>query len=339
MTKEQHIGKKIILYCAPINKPGNSGRYIIDGMEQLGFTVIGYDYRNNVNFETDLLTIIGKKRPDYFFTQKGEILRPEFIKTIKDKGLTTIFWCFDAAMEEWYIPIAREHDFVFTNVEDHVFRLREEGIKNAKWLHQGFAPEFFGIDKDEEVPEGPCYSEVAMIGSMGTPIYKKRCALAIRLRKEKIDIKWWGGRLARQPRNWRYFLGGIHRSWAGTEVYMHDFADVIRHTKIFIGEDADIPIQGRYLSNRSFAVMGCGGFYLCRRTLGVEYAFEIGKEIDVFDTDDEMIEKVRYYLRKEDERKRIAMAGQKKVLETYTYKKQMEQMFTWINEKIAGVTT
>ena len=100
MTKEQHIGKKIILYCAPINKPGNSGRYIIDGMEQLGFTVIGYDYRNNVNFETDLLTIIGKKRPDYFFTQKGEILRPEFIKTIKDKGLTTIFWCFDAAMEE-----------------------------------------------------------------------------------------------------------------------------------------------------------------------------------------------------------------------------------------------
>ena len=65
----------------------------------------------------------------------------------------------------------------------------------------------------------------------------------------------------------------------------------IRHTKIFIGEDADIPISGKYLSNRSFAVMGCGGFYLCRRTPGVEYAFEIGKEIDVFDTDDELIAK------------------------------------------------
>ena len=86
----------------------------------------------------------------------------------------------------------------------------------------------------------------------------------------------------------------------------------------------------RYLSNRSFAVMGCGGFYLCRRTRGVEYAFEIGKEIDVFDTDDEMIEKVEYYLNQEAARKKIAAAGQKKVLEMYTYKKQMEKIFDWV---------
>jgi hypothetical protein len=159
--------------------------------------------------------------------------------------------------------------------------------------------------------------------------------LAIRLRKENIDIKWWGGRLARQPRNIRYFFGGIHRSWAGHEVYMHDFADVIRHTKIFIGEDADIPIHYRYLSNRSFAVMGCGGFYLCRRTPGVEDAFAVGKEVDVFDTADEMVEKVRYYLVNGAERKRIARAGQKKVLEAYSYKKQMEKIFRLVN-KIIG---
>lgn len=331
MTKEQPVRKKTILYCAPIDKPGNSGRYIIDGMEQCGYTVIGYDYRSNKNFEAELLKIVGEKRPDYFFTQKGEILRPEFIRTIKDKGLTTIFWCFDAAMGEWYLPLAREHDFVLTNMEGHVFRLREEGIKHVKWVHQGFSPEFFGIDGKETMTEDPWYADVAMIGSMGTPIYKSRCELAIRLRKENIDIKWWGGRLARQPRNIRYFLGGIHRSWAGQEVYMHDFADVIRHTKIFVGEDADIPMRGRCLSNRSFAVMGCGGFYLCRRTPGVEYAFKVGKEIDVFDTADEMVEKVRYYLNEEDERKRIAVMGQRKVIETYSYKKQIEKIFDWVN--------
>jgi len=331
MKDEHHMTGKTVLYCAPIDKPGNSGRYIIDGMEQCGYRVIGYDYRSNKNFEEGLLKIIDEKRPDYFFTQKGEILRPEFIRTIKDKGLTTIFWCFDAAMGKWYLPVAREHDFVFTNVEDHVFHLRDEGIKRAKWIHQGFAREFFGIDERGCVSEAPWYADVAMIGSMGTPIYKNRCELAIRLRKGNIDIKWWGGRLARQLRNIRYFFGGIHRSWAGQEVYMHDFADVIRHTKIFVGEDADIPIQDRYLSNRSFAVMGCGGFYLCRRTPGVEHAFKIGKEIDVFDTADEMIDKVRYYLKEEDERKRIAMAGQRRVLETYTYKKQIEKIFNWVN--------
>jgi hypothetical protein len=228
-------------------------------MERLGYTVIGYDYRSNKNFEEDLLTIVDGRKPDFFFTQKGEILKPGLIKKIKDKGCTTIFWCFDAAIGDWYVPLAREHDFVLTNVEDHIFRLRKEGIKNVKWVHQGFAQEFFGIDphRIEQVDE--YYADVAMIGTMGNPIYTKRCELAIKLRRNNIDIKWWGPRLARQLRNIRFFLGGIHLAWAGREVYMRDFADVIRHIKIFIGQDAENLFAGRYLSNRSFAVMGCGG--------------------------------------------------------------------------------
>ncbi len=325
----EHIKGKKILYCAPIDKPGNSGRYVIDAMQQLGFTVIGYDYRQKADFEKEILTIVEEKKPDYFFTQKGEILNPGIIRKFKDKGCVTIFWCFDAAMGDWYIPIAREHDFVLTNVEDHVLRLKKEGIKNVKWMHQGFAPKFFGIEGGETF-EFPCYADLAMIGSMGTPIYKRRCESALLLKKNHFNIKWWGPHLARTFRNMKYHLKGIGRIWAGNEVFMKDFADVIRHTKIFIGEDSDIPISGKTLSNRSFAVMGCGGFYLCRRTPGIEYAFEIGKEIDVFDTDDEMIEKVEYYLNKEAARKKIAAAGQKKVLEMYTYEKQMGKIFDWV---------
>ncbi len=330
------VEKKTVLYCAPIDQPGNSGRYIMTGIEQAGLSVVGYDYRTNQNHEEDIFRILKKENPFYFFTQKGESLSPALISKIKDFGCVTIFWCFDAAMGDWYAPLAREHDFVLTNVEDHVFSLRKEGVRNVQWMHQGFAPDFFGITEVRNTPEGPCYADVVMIGSMGTPIYKNRCESVIQLRKENIDIKWWGGRLARQPRNIRYFLGGIHRSWAGREVYMKDFADVIRHTKIFIGEDSDIPIRKRYLSNRSFAVMGCGGFYLCRRTPGIEYAFEIGKELDVYETNDEMIEKIKYYLENEDERKTIALAGQKKVLEHYSYKKQMEKIFDWVNANYEG---
>ena len=80
--------------------------------------------------------------------------------------------------------------------------------------------------------------------------------------------------------------------------------------------------------------MGCGGFYLCRRTAGVEFAYDVGKEIDVFDTGDEMVDKVRYYLKNEEERKRIALAGQKKVFNNYTYKNQIEKMFNWVNEHL-----
>ncbi|MBN2284146.1 MAG: glycosyltransferase family 1 protein, partial [Deltaproteobacteria bacterium] len=135
---------------------------------------------------------------------------------------------------------------------------------------------------------------------------------------------------SRQVKNLRYFLGGVHRAWAGREVFMKDFASVIGTTKVFLGEDADITITGRYLSNRCFAVMGCGGFYLCRRTPGVEHAFAVGEELDVFDGDDEMVEKVRYYLAHDDERRRIAGAGQRRVLAEYTYEKQMKRIFDWV---------
>jgi hypothetical protein len=325
----ENIRKKIVLYCAPINKLGNSGRYIIDAMRQLGYSVIGYDYRDKENFEMELLALVDEKKPDYFFTQKGEILNPEMIRKIRNKGCVTIYWCFDAALGDWYVPLAREHDFVLSNNEDHILRLLKEGVKNAKWVHQGFTQEFFGIEGGETFVD-PCYADLAMIGSMGNPIYNRRCESALLLKKHGFDIKWWGKHLAHDFRNMKYHLQGIGRIWAGSEVYMKDFADVIRHIKIFIGEDADIPIKGKYLSNRSFAVMGCGGFYLCRRTPGVEYAFEIGKEVDVFDTDDELIGKVEYYLKHENERKIIAAAGQKKILVKYTYKKQLEKIFDWV---------
>jgi spore maturation protein CgeB len=46
-----------------------------------------------------------------------------------------------------------------------------------------------------------------------------------------------------------------------------------------------------------------------------------------------MVDKIHYYLKNEDERKRIALAGQKKVFNNYTYKNQMGKIFNWVNEQ------
>jgi len=325
---------KRVLFCGPINNPLNSGRYMISGIEQLGNEVIGYDYRSSENYEEELIAIAEKENPDYVFVLKGEKLSFELIKKFKELGCITILWFTMIPIEDWMLPLAKTYDYVLTNVEDHVDYFSQRDVKNIRWMHQGFAPDFFGIDDPNLNDDGEYYADVGMIGSMGKAeeglIYNKRCELVMRLRREHIDTKWWGPRLARQARNIRFFLGGVHKAWSGSQVYMKDFAKVIRHVKIFLGEDADKPFRGRYLSNRSFAVMGCGGFYLCRRNPGVEYAFDIGKECDVYDTNDEMVEKVRYYLEHEEERKAIALKGQEKILNNYSYKDQMEKIFNWV---------
>jgi hypothetical protein len=258
---------------------------------------------------------VENEKPLYIFTLRGEKLSLDLIERFKESGCITILWFTMIPLEDWMIPFAKAQDFVMTNVEDHVDFFQKRGVQNVRWFHQGFAPEFFGIDGEREVPEGPCYADVAMVGSMGNPIYNKRCERALLLKKNRFDVKWWGPHLSRDFRR---------------EVYMKDFADVVRHTKIFIGEDADIPIRDRYLSNRSLAVIGCGGFYLCKRTPGIEFFFDIEHECDVYETNDEMIEKVRYYLDHEEKRKAIASKGREKILNNYTYKHQMKKIFDWV---------
>lgn len=82
----ERIRDKIIIYCTPIDKPGNSSQFVVDAMERLGLKVFLYAYRNKVNYENDLLALVEEKKPDYFFTQKGEILNPEIIKKFRSKG-------------------------------------------------------------------------------------------------------------------------------------------------------------------------------------------------------------------------------------------------------------
>ena len=187
---------KTVLFCGPIENPINSGRYMIAGMKQLGYTVVEYDYRTNKNYEKDLLTLVEKNRPLYILTLKGEKLSPALIKHFKASGCITILCFTMSQIEDWMVPFAKAHDFVITNVESHLAYFSQLGVKNIKWIHQGFSPEFFGIDGTGVCNNEKHYADIAMIGSMGNPIYRKRCELLLKLRQNNFDIKWWGPHLS-----------------------------------------------------------------------------------------------------------------------------------------------
>ncbi len=64
---------------------------------------------------------------------------------------------------------------------------------------------------------------------------------------------------------------------------------------------------------RVFDIMGAGGFVLSNYQPAIEEEFEIGKEIVIYHDLDEMEDKVKYYLVHENERKKIALNGNKAV--------------------------
>lgn len=68
---------------------------------------------------------------------------------------------------------------------------------------------------------------------------------------------------------------------------------------------------------RPIEIALCGGFVLSEYARGMENMFEIGKEIDVFHTKEELVQKVKYYFENEEERKEIAKRGYKRALRDY----------------------
>lgn len=84
---------------------------------------------------------------------------------------------------------------------------------------------------------------------------------------------------------------------------------------------------------RVMDIMGAGGFMLtnyCEETAGL---FEEGREIEMFRTPEELVDKTAYYLKHEEERKTIAAAGQRKVLENYTYDKSLKELIEWVENE------
>ncbi len=61
--------------------------------------------------------------------------------------------------------------------------------------------------------------------------------------------------------------------------------------------------------------------------------FEEGKEAEFFESDEELLDKTRYYLRNEEERRRIARAGYERCLKSgYSNHARVERMIEKIGE-------
>ncbi|SFB93884.1 CgeB family protein [Butyrivibrio sp. YAB3001] len=77
---------------------------------------------------------------------------------------------------------------------------------------------------------------------------------------------------------------------------------------------------------RVFDIMGVGGFVLSNYQPEIEELFDIGKEIVVYRTLDELEDKVQYYLSHDDERRKIALNGYFAVKERFDNQKIVNDM-------------
>ena len=145
------------------------------------------------------------------------------------------------------------------------------------------------------------------VGFIGT--YERRRAESLMyLAANGVPVRIWGG-------------GGWHRL-SGRDpnlvlenrpLYGDDYAKGLCATKINLGFlcKANRDLQ----TSRTMEIPACGAFMLAERTDEHLRLFEEGKEAEYFGSSSELLEKVRYYLEHEEERRAIAAAGRKRCLD------------------------
>ena len=77
---------------------------------------------------------------------------------------------------------------------------------------------------------------------------------------------------------------------------------------------------------RHFEVTGHGGFLLTYPTPELEQCFKIGEECDVFHDEQELLEKISFYLANPERRKEIAAAGQRRTLGEHLYSHRVNKL-------------
>ncbi len=118
----------------------------------------------------------------------------------------------------------------------------------------------------------------------------------------------------------------------GTVDYRREMPEVFRQSKINLNMTLRSIKSGIPL--RALDIMGAGGFLLSNYQQELAEQFEDGKELVLYASAEELIEKSRYYLANEEERCEIAYRGYLKVQKLFSYEVRVKQMLELVEKGI-----
>ncbi len=316
-----------ILFIAAF-RPCEDGQFYKEGLEKAGHSVIPVDPEQVDNPRRRIDDILKNNKIDFILYTKDE-LPADVIAGFK-KYTKIVQWYPDPVIPDWLPPYVKVPDIFFTMSEGLLDELRQYN-SSVHFLSQAFSPSFFRINEISNRDIKSYSTDVTFVGNLGSkPWYLQRRDYLQAVIRNGFKLKWWGPRLPRKFATLPLILGKLGRSYGGKFVWGEEHAKICRLSKIYLAFDA-VPHVRKSMSERIYIAVGCGAFYMCHHVDGIEEVLEPGKEIVTFQSEEEMIDMIKYYLQHDELREKIAKAGQKRVLKDHTYEIRIRQMFEIIN--------
>ena len=211
-------------------------------------------------------------------------------------------------------------DLAITSFPHFVARLEAAGVP-ARYQALAFDPRVL-----ERIGPVPRDVDVAFVGSIHAPaIHRGGTALLERLAVE-VDLQLWGqiqDRLARDsPIRARH-----HGPAWGDDMYR-----VLARARIVVNRHGDIA-EGFANNMRLFEATGMGALLVTEAAPNLPQLFAPGQEVVAYEDADDLVRRIRHLLADEDERARIARAGQRRTLAEHTYARRMVELDAILRER------
>jgi spore maturation protein CgeB len=320
-----------ILLSAAMNRPWSPGHALLPALEHTGHEIRVVDPEGSEHPADELRSAVDAFHPRLHVVYGGRRYPLDLVEELRDRGIFQILWFPEVTPNPRpeTVELGRAYDLFFTMAQGLVDRFAAAGIPNVAWLPEAMEPSLFEYDTATDVDRQLYTCDITLVGKLESdnPAYMERWKLVKRIVDEDFNIKWWGPRLRRKIGTFvlGLLLSKVSRAYGGRFVWNETYAKAIHLSKVFIARDA-YPSIRLSMSSRAFTALGLGAFYLTYPTRGIEELFEPDRELVLFNSPDEMVEKIRYYLGRDRERTAIANAAREKVLACHTYAHRFDEM-------------
>ena len=297
-------------------------RSALDGM---GHEVVPFDFmaekkaHGKGEMNRRLLAAAEEASPDLsFFVLFEDEIDTDTIRGVSRSGGPTVNWFTD---DHWRFDRFSRHfapafDWSVTTDRDSLPKYEAIGYENV--ILSQWACNRYAYDRTADELE----YDVTFIGQS----YGDRPATLERLRAEGIDVRCWGF------------------GWPGGRIEHDEMVRVFGASRINLNLSSAftpgrLPVRllrrltGRkeerksQIKGRTFEVPGSGGFLLTDRVAYLEDYLTPGKEIALFESPDDLVAQVSWWLDHEDERARVAHAGYRRVRAEHTYDHRFAAIF------------
>ncbi len=274
--------------------------------------------KNEINRR--LLAEAKSVKPDFIFVLKGEPIARETLSELKSQTKAKLFNWFGDDPWEFPVfsgPVSLYYDYFFTYDPYSVDLYKKIGMKNAYHLPYGY-DENLGESVRADKKDCKKYScDVAFIGSHNAE--REELLKSI---KRRWDLKIWG-------RGWKN--SSCQDVYQGKALYGVEMLKAMKCAKILLnihnGFTKGIQAGGKGLNLRVMEGAATGAFQISNLQEDIPRRFVPGKEIELYTSWEEAVEKIEYYLQKPDERKSIGKAAFERLKKEHTLKQRMEEIF------------